>query len=166
MLPYSFFFHSLSQSLMCLTLFCRRNILVPWTSKSSDHQMAMLFWKSGWESQIFSNPKGLLLGFPTHWMSSWTDQWSKPPKGRTLTTMSLSLVIRSSKIINLSSLEATWDSPPLLLFQVNVPLFITISTSFMLSMKDWKAQESLVRILVPPFFSDSVFIILKSPPRI
>ena len=59
---------------------------------------------------------------------------------------------RSSEMINLSSFEATWESPPLLLFHMKVPFIVFVSTSPMFMMKSWKASESLPSCLVPPFF--------------
>lgn len=113
---------------------------------------------------MFSNLKGLFLGVPMPLVSISIGQWSEPLKGRITVIISLSKSMRSSEIMNLSNLEATWEFPPLLLFQVQRPLFVSISTSFMFSEKFWKAATSLFRALVPPFFSERDLIMLKSPP--
>jgi hypothetical protein len=54
----------------------------------------------------------------------------------------------------------------ILLFQVNYPLLVLISTSFDFSMKAKKASASLSSLLIPPLFSAKVAIILKSPAKI
>ena len=68
--PNSLWFHSLSFLLMCLSLWCRRNIFVPWVGISSAHHFPMLVMKSGCVSQTFSNLKGLFLGVPIKKASS------------------------------------------------------------------------------------------------
>lgn len=73
---------------------------------------------------------------------------------------------RSLETMNLSSFDATWDAPPLLLFEVKVPFIVSVSTSPMFMMKSWEASESLPSYLVPPFFSQRDPIILKSPTTI
>lgn len=125
----------------------------------------MLRMNSGWDSQIFSNLKGLFLGVLLPLISNWIGQWSEPPKGRTHAVTSLPFNIRFSEMKNLSSFEATRASPPLL-FQVKRPVFQLVSTRFMLSEKVWKAMESSLRDLLPPFFSERDLIILKSHPMI
>ena len=107
MLPKSFLFHSLSLYLVCFSILCRRYIFYPWNCKSSSHHFLMLLMKSRWESQIFSNLKGLFLGESKPLISNWIGQWSEPLKGRTLAVISLSISISSYNIINLSNLEAT-----------------------------------------------------------
>ena len=69
---------------------------------------------------------------------------------------------RSSEIINLSSLDATYEAPPFLLFQVKVPFIVPVSTNPMFIMNFWKAMESLPSCLIPPFFSVRDLILLKS----
>ena len=93
-------------------------------------------------------------------------QWSESPWGRIKAVMIRPVRRRSSEIMNLYNLEATWEVPPLLLFHVKMPFILSISTSLILLRKFWKAIESLPSDLVPHLFSVRDMIILKSPPRI
>jgi len=61
-LPYSFLFQYFSLHLICFNLLWRRNILVPWMCKSSNHQPKMLLMKSGWESHIFKSERSIAGG--------------------------------------------------------------------------------------------------------
>jgi hypothetical protein len=117
-------------------------------------------------SQNFSNLKG--LNFDVVSMEIWRaiSQWSEPVLGRIRLSMHRSLSIKCSVTKKRSSLQAICWLPDLQLDQVKVPLLFSMSTSFSYSGRVLNLPLSCSSHLLPPIFSSSDIIILKSPPRI
>ena len=93
--------------------------------------------------------------------------WSvDPPQGRILQSNDKPCIMMDSESRNLFSLVVTWWCASLLLFQVNWPLLVLMSTSSIVSMKAENYFASLSNLRLPPFFSAKVVIMLKSLAKI
>jgi hypothetical protein len=67
--------------LKCFSFCWKQYILVPFWISALLNQWWDSSWKSGWESQNFSNLKCLSLGVAIVSTQRWTNQWSEPSFG-------------------------------------------------------------------------------------
>ena len=107
-----------------------------------DHQSLIIFEKSGWVSQKFSNRKGFRRAASTNCDFKHIGQWSEPVAERMEVVNSSFLSLRGSVMRKRSSLVAIYAVPPLRLFQVWMPLLVSISTRPLLSIKSLKRIPS------------------------
>ena len=165
-LPKLFLFQYFSSCLKFLSLCWNLYISVPWSTSAWAHQVFASCWKSGCVSQNFSNQNGLNLGVAS--ISSWRviGQWSETTLGRIRFSMQRYISINSSVTRKRSSRQATCWFPDLRLDHMKVPLLFSVSTNFSYLGRVLNLPLSCSSLLLPPVFSSSDMIMLKSPPKI
>lgn len=86
-------------------------------------------------------------------------------QGRIEDSMKIYLLINYSKSKDLSIQHVIRWIPPLMLFQVWIRLIVGTSTRYKFVMVSLKAYISTSGLLIPPFVSPSVVIMLNYPPN-
>ena len=115
MFPKTSLFHLRTCCLKCLIFCWKQYIFVPLCVFVVLHKWRDNSWKYGWESQIFSNLKGLSLGVAIVSTQTWTGQWSEPAFRSMLESTMGPSKRRVSKMRKRSSLHSIWWCPDLLL---------------------------------------------------
>jgi len=130
------------------------------------HQVWESSEKSGWVSHNFSNWKGLYLGVAIVSIHNCTGQWSELDFGRMFASIEGPSSIKVSETRKRSSVQEICWEPNRLLDQVKVPFLVSISIRLRWYIRSLNLPLSWSSRCVPPLFSFSVRMMLKSLPII